>query len=108
MAIIYSYPGSTPVKGTDRILASDTTQTGNPTINITVDGIYQYIASLFGIGSGTPGTMPVWVTSTQLGNSYVVQDATPVPTTKATENIEFLKTTTARGDVAMLRRVDIG
>jgi len=108
MAIIYSYPGSTPVKGTDRILASDTTQTGNPTINITVDGIYQYIASLFGIGSGTPGTMPVWVTSTQLGNSYVVQDATPVPTTKATENIEFIKTMTARGDADMLQRVNIG
>lgn len=108
MAIIYSYPGSTPVKGTDRILASDTTQTGNPTINITVDGIYQYIASLFGIGSGTPGTMPVWITSTQLGNSYVVQDATPVPTTKATENIEFIKTMTARGDADMLQRVNIG
>lgn len=108
MAIIYSYPGSTPVKGTDRILASDTTQTGNPTINITVDGIYQYIASLFGIGSGTPGTMPVWVTSTQLGNSYVVQDATPVPTTKATENIEFIKSMTARGDADMLQRVNIG
>jgi len=108
MAIIYSYPGSTPVKGTDRILASDTTQTGNPTINITVDGIYQYIASLFGIGSGTPGTMPVWVTSTQLGNSYVVQDATPVPTTKATENIEFIKTMTAIGDADMLQRVNIG
>jgi len=108
MAIIYSYPGSTPVKGTDRILASDTTQTGNPTINITVDGIYQYIASLFGIGSGTPGTMPVWVTSTQLGNSYVVQDATPVPTTKATENIEFIKSMTARGTADMLQRVNIG
>jgi len=108
MAIIYSYPGSTPVKGTDRILASDTTQTGNPTINITVDGIYQYIASLFGIGSGTPGTMPVWVTSTQLGNSYIVQDATPVPTTKATENIEFIKTMTAIGDADMLQRVNIG
>ena len=108
MAIIYSYPGSTPVKGTDRILASDTTQTGNPTINITVDGIYQYIASLFGIGSGTPGTMPVWITSTQLGNSYVVQDATPVPTTKATENIEFIKSMTARGDADMLQRVNIG
>jgi hypothetical protein len=108
MAIIYSYPGSTPVKGTDRILASDTTQTGNPTINITVDGIYQYIAGLFGIGSGTPGTMPVWVTSTQLGNSYVVQDAAPVPTTKATENIEFLKTMTAIGDADLLRRVNIG
>ena len=108
MAIIYSYPGSSPVKPTDRILASDTTQTGNPTINITVGGIGDYILGLIGIGSGTPGTMPVWVTSTQLGNSYIIQDAAPVPTTKATENIEFLKTTTARGDVAMLRRVDIG
>jgi len=108
MAIIYSYPGSSPVKPTDRILASDTTQTGNPTINITVGGISDYILDLIGIGSGTPGTMPVWVTSTQLGNSYVIQDAAPVPTTKATENIEFLKTTTARGDVDMLQRVNIG
>ena len=52
--------------------------------------------------------MPVWVTSTQLGNSYVVQDAAPVPTTKATENIEFLKTMTAIGDADLLRRVNIG
>ena len=47
MAIIYSYPQAT-VKPSDRILASDTTQTGNPTINITVGGIANYILTLLG------------------------------------------------------------
>ena len=49
MAIIYSYPQAT-VKPSDRILASDTTQTGNPTINITVGGIaklYSYTTRLW-------------------------------------------------------------
>ena len=67
MAIIYSYPTST-VKGTDRIIASDMTVTGNPTININVTGIADYIIALLGFGSGTPGTMPVWVTNQQLGD----------------------------------------
>ena len=80
MAIIYSYPQAT-VKPSDRILASDTTQTGNPTINITVGGIANYILTLLGFGSGTPGTMPVWVTDQQLGNSYIRQITSP-PTPK--------------------------
>jgi len=82
MAIIYSYPTST-VKGTDRIIASDMTVTGNPTININVNGIADYIIALLGFGSGTPGTMPVWVTSQQLGDS-------PTPLTIHTESAEFV------------------
>jgi len=89
MAIIYSYPTST-VKGTDRIIASDMTVTGNPTININVNGIADYIIALLGFGSGTPGTMPVWVTSQQLGDSYVRQVATPTPLTIHTESAEFV------------------
>ena len=89
MAIIYSYPTST-VKGTDRIIASDMTVTGNPTININVNGIADYILALLGFGSGTPGTMPVWVTNQQLGDSYIKQVATPAPLTTHTESAEFL------------------
>ena len=89
MAIIYSYPTST-VKGTDRIIASDMTVTGNPTININVNGIADYILALLGFGSGTPGTMPVWVTNQQLGDSYIKQVATPTPLTTHTESAEFV------------------
>jgi len=89
MAIIYSYPTST-VKGTDRIIASDMTVTGNPTININVNGIADYILALLGFGSGTPGTMPVWVTNQELGDSYIKQVATPTPLTTHTESAEFV------------------
>jgi len=136
MAIIYSYPQAT-VKPSDRILASDTTQTGNPTINITVGGIANYILTLLGFGSGTPGYMPVWVTDQQLGNSYVYQTTGPntsIHTEKATfeKNVgvlgdgaiegnllvggavattaEFLAdvTTEVRGDANFYKRVNIG
>jgi len=65
------------------------TVTGNPTININVTGIADYIIALLGFGSGTPGTMPVWVTNQQLGDSYVRQVATPAPLTIHTESAEF-------------------
>jgi len=136
MAIIYSYPQAT-VKPSDRILASDTTQTGNPTINITVGGIANYILTLLGFGSGTPGYMPVWVTDQQLGNSYIRQITGPntsIHTEKATfeKNVgvlgdgaiegnllvggavataaEFLAdvTTEVRGDANFYKRVNIG
>jgi len=136
MAIIYSYPQAT-VKPSDRILASDTTQTGNPTINITVGGIANYILTLLGFGSGTPGYMPVWVTDQQLGNSYVYQTTGPnvsVHTEKALFNknvdieedlgvykdltvggadpstAEFLVdvTTEVRGDANFYKRVNVG
>ena len=136
MAIIYSYPQAT-VKPSDRILASDTTQTGNPTINITVGGIANYILTLLGFGSGTPGYMPVWVTDQQLGNSYVYQITGPntsIHTEKATfeKNVgvlgdagidgnlvvggavpttaEFLAdvTTNVRGDANFYKRVNVG
>ena len=108
-----------------------------PTINITVGGIANYILTLLGFGSGTPGYMPVWVTDQQLGNSYVYQTTGPntsIHTEKATfeKNVgvlgdgaiegnllvggavattaEFLAdvTTEVRGDANFYKRVNIG
>ena len=106
MAIIYSYPQAT-VKPSDRILASDTTQTGNPTINITVGGIANYILTLLGFGSGTPGYMPVWVTDQQLGNSYVYQTTGP-NTSIHTEKATFEKNVGVLGDAAIEGNLLVG
>ena len=106
MAIIYSYPQAT-VKPSDRILASDTTQTGNPTINITVGGIANYILTLLGFGSGTPGYMPVWVTDQQLGNSYVYQTTGP-NTSIHTEKATFEKNVGVLGDAAIEGNLVVG
>lgn len=106
MAIIYSYPQAT-VKPSDRILASDTTQTGNPTINITVGGIANYILTLLGFGSGTPGYMPVWVTDQQLGNSYVYQTTGP-NTSIHTEKATFEKNVGVLGDGAIEGNLVVG
>ena len=106
MAIIYSYPQAT-VKPSDRILASDTTQTGNPTINITVGGIANYILTLLGFGSGTPGYMPVWVTDQQLGNSYVYQITGP-NTSIHTEKATFEKNVGILGDAGIDGNLNVG
>ena len=106
MAIIYSYPQAT-VKPSDRILASDTTQTGNPTINITVGGIANYILTLLGFGSGTPGTMPVWVTDQQLGNSYIRQITSP-PTTIHTVKATFESNVGVLGDTGLEGNLNVG
>ena len=106
MAIIYSYPQAT-VKPSDRILASDTTQTGNPTINITVGGIANYILTLLGFGSGTPGYMPVWVTDQQLGNSYVYQITGP-NTSIHTEKATFEKNVGVLGDAGIDGNLNVG
>lgn len=106
MAIIYSYPQAT-VKPSDRILASDTTQTGNPTINITVGGIANYILTLLGFGSGTPGYMPVWVTDQQLGNSYVYQITGP-NTSIHTEKATFEKNVGVLGDAGIEGNLNVG
>tara|TARA_R100001129_G_scaffold127143_2_gene89240 strand:+ start:1426 stop:3312 length:1887 start_codon:yes stop_codon:yes gene_type:complete len=106
MAIIYSYPQAT-VKPSDRILASDTTQTGNPTINITVGGIANYILTLLGFGSGTPGYMPVWVTDQQLGNSYVYQITGP-NTSIHTEKATFEKNVGVLGDAGIEGNLVVG
>jgi|TARA_R100000482_G_scaffold30752_1_gene9964 hypothetical protein len=106
MAIIYSYPQAT-VKPSDRILASDTTQTGNPTINITVGGIANYILTLLGFGSGTPGYMPVWVTDQQLGNSYVYQTTGP-NTSIHTEKATFEKNVGVLGDAGIEGNLVVG
>lgn len=79
MAIIYSYPNTT-VQATDMLLGSDPTTTGNPTINVRVSSLAEYITGTILIG-GTAGYMPVFITPTTLGNSYVYQVATPTPLT---------------------------
>lgn len=109
MAIIYSYPQAT-VKPSDRILASDTTQTGNPTINITVGGIANYILTLLGFGSGTPGTMPVWVTDQQLGNSYIRQitSGAGVGTTIHTVKAQFDNNVGVLGDLGVDGNLTVG
>ena len=109
MAIIYSYPQAT-VKPSDRILASDTTQTGNPTINITVGGIANYILTLLGFGSGTPGYMPVWVTDQQLGNSYIRQITSPtgVGTTIHTVKATFESNVGVLGDTGLEGNLNVG
>jgi len=109
MAIIYSYPQAT-VKPSDRILASDTTQTGNPTINITVGGIADYILTLLGFGSGTPGTMPVWVTDQTLGNSFIRQEVSGagVGTTIHTVKAQFDKTVAVLGDTFLEANLTVG
>jgi len=95
MAIIYSYPNTT-VQATDMLLGSDPTTTGNPTINVRVSSLAEYITGTILIG-GTAGYMPVFLTPTTLGNSYVYQVAAPTPLTTFEQNALFKQDTTVTG-----------
>ena len=73
MAIIYSYPEPTINVGM-RLIGSDTTQTGNPTININLGALAEFILAYFN-NSGTPNTHAMFITSTTIGDSYINQTA---------------------------------
>ena len=73
MAIIYSYPEPAINVGM-RLLGSDTTITGNPTININIGSLAEFILAYFN-NSGTPNTHAMFITSTTIGDSYINQTA---------------------------------
>jgi len=73
MAIIYSYPEPAINVGM-RLIGSDTTQTGNPTININLGALAEFILAYFN-NSGTPNTHAMFITSTTIGDSYINQTA---------------------------------
>ena len=73
MAIIYSYPQ--PAINTGMlIIGSDTTQTGNPTINIGMGALAEFVLAYFN-NNGTPNTHAMFITNTTIGDSYINQTA---------------------------------
>jgi len=91
MAIIYSYPEPAINVGM-RLIGSDTTITGNPTININIGSLAEFILAYFN-NSGTPNTHAMFITSTTIGDSYINQTV-PTATTawlSSNENHEMVK-----------------
>ena len=73
MAIIYSYPQ--PAINTGMlIIGSDTTQTGNPTVNIGMGALAEFVLAYFN-NNGTPNTHAMFITTTTIGDSYINQTA---------------------------------
>jgi len=73
MAIIYSYPQ--PAINTGMlIIGSDTTQTGNPTVNIGMGALAEFVLAYFN-NNGTPNTHAMFITNTTIGDSYINQTA---------------------------------
>ena len=79
MAIIFTYPviKAADLVSTDRLIISKMNSVGNnPTKSLTLADLFTYInASLTpGVtGSGTTNTMPIWTSSTSLGDSIATQ-----------------------------------
>lgn len=71
MAIIYSYPEPAINVGM-RLIGSDTNITGNPTININIGSLAEFILAYFN-NNGTPNTHAMFITSTTIGDSYINQ-----------------------------------
>jgi hypothetical protein len=73
MAIIYSYPQ--PAINTGMLLVgSNTNETGNPTINIGVGALAEFVLAYFN-NNGTPNTHAMFITNTTIGDSYINQTA---------------------------------
>ncbi len=73
MAIIYSYPEPAINTGM-RLVGSNTNETGNPTINIGVGALAEFVLAYFN-NNGTPNTHAMFITSTTIGDSYINQTA---------------------------------
>ena len=71
MAIIYSYPQPT-LNGGILLVGSNTNETGNPTININLDALANYILAFFN-NNGTPYTHAMFITNDTIGDSYINQ-----------------------------------
>jgi len=99
MAIIYSYPEPTINVGM-RLIGSDTTQTGNPTININLGALAEFILAYFN-NTGTPNTHAMFITSTTIGDSYINQTApgAAVASLYSNENHEMKKYLTCSDNV---------
>lgn len=71
MAIIYSYPQPT-LNGGILLVGSNTNEVGNPTININLDALANYILAFFN-NNGTPYTHAMFITNDTIGDSYINQ-----------------------------------
>jgi len=99
MAIIYSYPQ--PAINTGMlIIGSDTTQTGNPTINIGMGALAEFVLAYFN-NNGTPNTHAMFITNTTIGDSYINQTAPGVASASlySNEDHEMKKYLVCSGNV---------
>ena len=109
MAIIYSYPQPT-LNGGILLVGSNTNVTGNPTINVNLDALAQYVLGFFN-NNGTPYTHAMFITNDTIGDSYINQTPPdpvvyPTPTIYSNENHQMNKELIGRGNVYVQTSAD--
>lgn len=102
MAIIYSYPQPT-LNGGILLVGSNTNVTGNPTINVNLDALAQYVLGFFN-NNGTPNTHAMFITNDTIGDSYINQTPPdpvvyPTPIIYSNENHQMNKELIGKGNV---------
>lgn len=81
MAIIYTYPEITELKGNDRFIITKMDEDNKPTKTVSASKLANFIAPLIPgagtvTGTGTTNTLPIWTDGPNgvLGDSFVTQD----------------------------------